>query len=30
VTVPVLYYLIARRSRAEQLRQEGLSPELSE
>jgi multidrug efflux pump subunit AcrB len=29
VTVPVLYYLIARRSRAEQLRQEGLSPEVS-
>jgi len=30
VTVPVLYYLIARRSRAEQLRQEGLAPELAE
>ena len=29
VTVPVLYYLIARRGRAEQLRQEGLAPVVS-
>jgi len=27
ITVPVLYYLIARGKRAEQLRQEGLAPE---
>jgi multidrug efflux pump subunit AcrB len=30
MAVPVVYYLIARHGRAEELRQEGLSPELSE
>ena len=29
MAVPVVYYLIARGGRAEQLRQEGLAPELS-
>ena len=29
MAVPVVYYLIARRGRAEQLRQQGLTPELA-